>query len=194
MDHHGTLGPMAKASDRDRKKLLLESTGMVTELLEALFDEPVDADRLKHESLEAGADNLIDVDVGHELLHRAALLRGRLTRRRYLYAESLIACDRLPEVVTAQLRHTDTPLGRALVAQDLVFRRKMLGHPRGTPMSCDEQVLNLIRSVDANRSYQILIDDVPVAVVDEWFLPAVLEVDSDFQTHLAARGRPASGS
>jgi chorismate-pyruvate lyase len=107
---------------------------------------------------------------------------------------ALIACDRLPEVVTAQLRHTDTPLGRALVAQDLIFRRRMLGHPRGTPMSCDEQVLNLIRSVDANRSYQILIEDVAVAVVDEWFLPAVLAVDSDFPAQLAARGRSASGS
>lgn len=172
---------MTEASDRDRKTLLLESTGMVTELLEALFDEPVDAERLKHELLEAGADNLINVDEGHELLHRAALLRGRVTRRPYLYAESLIACDRLPEGVTAQLRHTDTPLGRALVAQDLVFRRKMLGHPRGTPRSCDEQLFTLIRSVDAKRSYQILIDDVPVVVVDEWFLPAVLDSTRTFR-------------
>jgi hypothetical protein len=42
-------------------------------------------------------------------------------------------------------------------------------------MSSDEQLLNLIRSVDAKRSYQILIDDVPVVAVDEWFLPAALD-------------------
>jgi chorismate-pyruvate lyase len=166
---------MIGASDRDRRKLLLDSTGMVTELLEALFDEPIDAERIMHESLIAGANNTFDLDEGHELLHRAALLRGRVTRRPYLYAESLIACDRLPEAVTAQLRHTVTPLGRALVAQDLVFRRKMLGQPRGTPRSSDEELLTLIRSVDAKRSYQILIDDVPVVAVDEWFLPAALD-------------------
>jgi chorismate-pyruvate lyase len=171
---------MARASDRDRKQLLLESSGMVTELLEALFDEPIDAERLEHESLEAGADNLVNVDKG-ELLHRAALLRGRVTRRPYLYAESLIACDRLPEAVTAQLRDTVTPLGRALVAQDLVFRRKMLGQPRGTPRSSDEELLTLIRSVDAKRSYQILIDDVPVVAIDEWFLPAALDPTRTFR-------------
>jgi chorismate-pyruvate lyase len=166
---------VTNASDRDRKELLLESSGMVTELLEALFNEPVDAERLRHESFEARADNPINLDEGCELLHRAALLRGRVTRRPYLYAESLIACDRLPQAVTALLRKTDTPLGRALLAQDLVFRRKMLGPPRSSPMSSDEQLLNLIRSVDAKRSYQILIDDVPVVAVDEWFLPAALD-------------------
>jgi hypothetical protein len=51
----------------------------------------------------------------------------------------------------------------------------MLGEPRGNPMNVDEQLLTLIRSVDAKRSYQILINDVTVAAVDEWFLPAALD-------------------
>jgi chorismate-pyruvate lyase len=166
---------MIGASDRDRRKLLLDSTGMVTELLEALFDEPIDAERIMHESLRAGANNTFDLDEGHELLHRAALLRGRVTGARYLYAESLIASKRLPENVTAQLWDTDTPLGRALVAAGLEFRRTLLGEPHGKPMNVDEQLLTLIRSVDASRSYQILINNVPVATVDEWFLPAALD-------------------
>jgi chorismate-pyruvate lyase len=166
---------MIGASDRDLKALLLESTGMVTELLAALFDEPIDAERVMHESMRAGAGNLFNLDEGQELLHRAALLRGRVTGVRYLYAESLIACERLPETVTAQLWDTDTPLGRALVAGGVVFGRRMLGEPRANPMNVDEQLLTLIRSVDAKRSYQILISDVTVATVDEWFLPAALD-------------------
>jgi chorismate-pyruvate lyase len=166
---------MTSAPDRDLKRVLLESTGMLTELLEALFDEPVDAQRLKHEALEVGAHNSLNVDEGHELLYRAALLRGRATRTPYVYAESLIACDRLPEAVGTQLRRTDTPLGRALVAQGLAFTRKMLGQPCGIPMNSDEQLLALVRSADARRSYQILIDGVPVVAVEEWFLPAALD-------------------
>jgi chorismate-pyruvate lyase len=166
---------MIGASDRDRREFLLESTGMVTELLEALFNEPIDAERIMHESLRAGAKNMFNLDEGHEILHRAAVLRGRVTGVRYLYAESLIASERLPETVTAQLWDTDTPLGRALVAGGLVFRRRMLGEARGNPMNFDEQLLTLIRSVDAKRSYQILIDDVTVATVAEWFLPAALD-------------------
>jgi chorismate-pyruvate lyase len=157
------------------KKVLLESTGMLTELLEALFGEPVDAERLKHETWEVDSDNVINTDVGHELLHRTALLRGRATKTPYLYAESLIACDRLPKAVSTQLGHTDTPLGRALASQGIDFTRKMLGEPRGCPMSTDEQLLALVRSADAGRSYRILIDDVPVVAVDEWFLPAALD-------------------
>jgi chorismate-pyruvate lyase len=165
---------MTRSPDPDLKKLLLESTGMVTELLEALFDEPIDAERLAHESLVAGSESVINVDEGHELLHRTALLRGRVTRRPYLYAESLIASERLPQTVTAELWESNTPLGRALVAQGLVFRRRMLGKPRGNPMCSDEQLLSLIQRVDASRSYHILIDDVTVVAVDEWFLPAAL--------------------
>jgi chorismate-pyruvate lyase len=165
---------MTRSPDWDRRDVLLGSTGLLTELLEELSGEPIDAERILHESVAIGPDGPIDVDEGHALLHRAALLRGRVTRTPYLYAESLIDCERLPEAVCAQLQHTNTPLGRALVAQGLEFRRAILGGPRRHPMSSDEQLLDLIRSADTTRSYRILIDDAAVIAVDEWFLPAAL--------------------
>ncbi len=162
-------------------QVLLESTGMVTELLEALSGEPVDAERTRHEIEAAGADNLFNLDDTHELLRRAALLRGRVTRTPYLYAESSIVCDRLPEEICAQLQNTNTPLGRALVEHGLSFRRTLLGQARCRPMSSDEQLLALIRKADANRSYLIVMDDVPAVAIDEWFLPAALHASHSFR-------------
>ena len=47
-------------------------------------------------------------------------------------------------------------------------------------MSSDEQLLALIREADANRSYLIVMDDVPVVAIDEWFLPAALDASHSF--------------
>ncbi len=165
---------MTSASDRDLQKVLLESTGMVTELLEALSGEPIAAERLRHETVAAAADNPINIDEGHELLHRSALLRGLMTHTPYLYAESVIACNRLPVGTCMQLQQTNVPIGRALAARGLSFRRTPLGEPRCPPMSSDEELLALIRSADTKRSYSIIIDDVSAIVIDEWFLPAAV--------------------
>lgn len=168
-------------SDRDPREVLLESTGMVTELLETLSGEPIDAGRTHHEIVPASAYNLINPDKPRELLHRAAVLQGRVTRTPYLYAESFVACHCLPEAVCTQLQNTNTPLGRALVAHGLSFRRRRLSEPRCRPMSSDEQLLALIRSADASRSYLIDVNDVPVIAIDEWFLPAALDAGRGFR-------------
>lgn len=166
---------MTSGSDRERRKVLLESTGMVTELLEALSGEPIDAERMWHEMVSADAANLVSADKGHKLLHRVALLRGRVTHKPYLYAESFIACHRLPEAICSQLEQTNAPLGRTLAANGLNFRRTLLSEPLGRPMSSDEHLLALIRSANAERSYLIFIEDAPAIAIDEWFLPAALE-------------------
>jgi chorismate-pyruvate lyase len=166
---------MASGSDRERRKVLLESTGMVTELLETVSGEPIDAERMWHEMVAADSANLISVDRGHKLLHRVALLRGRVTHKPYLYAESFIACHRLPEAICSQLQRTNAPLGRTLASNGLSFRRTLLGEPLGRPMSSDEDLLALIRSANAERSYLIFIDDAPLIAINEWFLPAALQ-------------------
>jgi chorismate-pyruvate lyase len=166
---------MTSGSDRERRKVLLESTWMVTELLESLSGEPIDAERLCHEKVASDAANPVSVDKGHKLLHRIALLRGRVTHKAYLYAESFIDCHRLPEAICSQLQKTNAPLGRTLAANGLSVRRTLLSEPLGRPMSSDEHLLALIRSANAERSYLISIDDAPVIAIGEWFLPAALE-------------------
>ncbi len=166
---------MTNPGGRGFGEALFVSGLTVTELLEDLCGEPICADRIRHQSGIADAQCPLGLEVGAALIRRAVLLCGRHTAKPYLYAESRIACDRLPEKVCAQLGHTDTPIGRALAECSLGFNREPLGEPNGPPTDADAHVIDLIRRAGFKRAYLIVIDRVPVIAVDEWFLPAALD-------------------
>ena len=80
---------------------LRQAGATVTAFLEELVGEPIDAHERRHFMIEAGTPNLLGVAVGHPLLRRSTILRGRRSAQSYVYAESLLdpqpsSCRRLP--------------------------------------------------------------------------------------------------
>ena len=69
---------------------LRSDRGTVTEFLEHLAGEPIDADIVSQHTGPADHGD-IGLPPDRELVRRAVLLTGRMTRRRFVYAESAIA-------------------------------------------------------------------------------------------------------
>jgi chorismate-pyruvate lyase len=152
--------------------------GSVTELLERLAGEPVDADIRRQTRGPAPTGEPLGLPAGSEVVERAVLLRGRVTSRDYVYAETLIAPASIPTSVDRRLEQTRDPIGRVLGNHGLVIRRQPLPGPVAVAHA-DAPTAALLTTAVFSRRYRILIRGIPAFAVNEWFLDAVADVLGD---------------
>jgi chorismate-pyruvate lyase len=169
------MSEVRHAGTPEVRAALSRSRGTVTEFLETLAGERIDADVVSQRAEPAGHDNPLGLgpDAGL-LLRRAVLLIGRTSGRPFVYAESTIALGRLPEGVRHRLEQSRDPIGRVLLDHHLRIRREPLAGPLVAP-SIGGEIASLVRGASLSRRYRIRIADEPAIVVSEWFLGAVTE-------------------
>ncbi len=155
----------------DLAATLRRDRGPVTELLEHLAGETIDAEILSQHTGPADHDNSLGLPPHQELIRRAVLLTGRVTRRRFVYAESAIAADRLPTMVRNRLEISNDPIGRVLRDHRLQIRREVLADPV-SPGEIGGDIVALLRTSALCRRYRLVIGRSPAMVVSEWFLQA----------------------
>jgi chorismate-pyruvate lyase len=106
---------MVLVANRSNLRAALDRTsGTVTDFLEQLVGEKIDAHTHHHDIVVAHNANGLRVEEGQSLLQRAATLRGRTSGRSYVYAESVIVIGRLPTGFCNQLETGTDPIGRIL--------------------------------------------------------------------------------
>lgn len=95
------------------QRILLTTDGTLTHILEAYSFEQIQVAKLA-EGLVVLAHDLpvMQVKKGTEVIARKILLRGKISRKNYIYAESIIIPDRLDEKFRKELLHTKTPIGK----------------------------------------------------------------------------------
>jgi chorismate-pyruvate lyase len=157
------------------QQLLLDNPGTVTHLLENLTGEVIFADVVRQYTIQASTGNELGVTVGHPMTHRMAVLRGRTTDLPYLYAESTFLPERLPERARAQLKRSNEPIGRVLVASGLRTGRDVL--PQPNPLGADalSTIDGLASQIVSSRAYRLSIDGLPIFAIREWFFSSVLQ-------------------
>lgn len=153
------------------KAALDRTSGTVTDFLEQLVGEKIDAHAHRHDIIEAHNANGLGVEEGEPLLHRAATLRGRTSRRSYVYAESIIVVGRLPTGFGTQLETSTDPIGRILEEMGIAVTRQGVGEPAGAPRpNSDVTVGDYLLA----RTYRIDSEQTPVMIITEWFLKTLI--------------------
>lgn len=145
--------------------------GSVTELLQQLAGEPVDADVRAQWSAPAARDNPLGLDAGADMVRRTVVLRGRNTGRAFVYAESAIAPARIPPPVRRRLEQSRDPIGRILTEHLLTGQRELLPDPASADYA-DATIARQLAAAPLSRRYRIVLGTGPAFAVDEWFLPA----------------------
>lgn len=157
-------------AERSALRAALESTsGTVTDFLEQLVGETIDARAHHHDLIGAPPSNNLRVAEGEPLLQRAATLRGRISGSSYVYAESVIVLRRLPTRFRLRLESTIDPIGRILSEMGIVVTRENLVESHGfdfSPCSGAMQVGDYLLA----RTYRLDSGQTPLMVITEWFL------------------------
>ena len=146
--------------------------GSVTEFLEHLADEPIDAQVLSQGTGPAGNDNMLGLVRADELIRRSVLLTGRTSGRPFVYAESWLAAARLPDSVRLRLEASRDPIGRVLAECGLSIGREPLAGPV-VPSDATARFAGLLGGAALSRRYRMTLDSRPAIVVNEWFLQTV---------------------
>lgn len=109
------------------QRSLLVTDGTVTKLLEAHHAEPVAIETLRQDTMRLSADDgWLDACAGAAVINREVALRGARSGRVYVWAETLLVADRLPDSVRAGLQANPGGLGRILSESRLETRREIL--------------------------------------------------------------------
>jgi chorismate-pyruvate lyase len=169
--------------------MLRQSTGTVTELIEAATGEPLRAEVLRRETVTATVDDGLGDVPGQPRCQRVAVLRGSESEVAYLYAESVFVAERLPGSARRQLEGTDDPIGRVLVAHGLRLATEPLAPPAP---SSPAPALTASGGDDVvwARAYLLLVDGTPVFAIREWFFRPVLDALARPAAARTAAARP----
>ena len=163
-------GPRSDRAISALERVLPAIGGTVTEVLELYVGEPLRATRLYQQtSLCTEPVPVLALGAGERVLERRVLLRGAATSVPVLYAESLIALDRLAAPIRQGLLTTDQPIGRLIRDNRLEAFREHLScariqAPRAAAyFGTQAQVPHLV------RTYRMSSAGRPIMLITEWF-------------------------
>lgn len=161
---------LARPAPGPLQQVLLTTDGNVGRILEAYTGGPIEAVKLEQYSAPCPEEpTALDLATGDEVLWRRALLRASTTHQSLLYAEAMIAVDRLHPVVREGLLTTSETIGRLLLAIRAETFREILSsstEPAGA--------LGAHFGVDEDdclfeRTYRIIADGQPMVLITERF-------------------------
>ena len=94
------------------QSILLKANGTVTAMLEAYFSEPIQVVKLSENlvKMELKLPN-IKLNKEEQVIAREVLLQGKMSRRNFIYADSLILINN-DERFSSELLNTKIPIGK----------------------------------------------------------------------------------
>ena len=169
IDTLGNLNALGVDSLPALQRVLLVTDGTLTEILEAYFCERICLVKVAQRVIAATASHaLLDPIPGESLIERKILLQGERSGTNYVYADSLVAVDRLPSSFRDGL-NSDTPLGRLWLEHRLETFKQMHGVHRQAAnelsryFECAETEPLLV------RTYRVISGSSVVMVISEYF-------------------------
>jgi chorismate-pyruvate lyase len=161
------------------QRVLLVTDGTLTEILEAMVLERIRLVKVSQRVIPAAASHaLLEPNPGESLIERKILLQGERSHRHYVYAESLIAVDRLSQSFRDELLGSGTPLGRLWLEHKLETFKE-LKEVRCQPAN---GLCHYFDCADTTpllaRTYRVLSASKPAMVITEYF-PAAYRFSVD---------------
>jgi chorismate-pyruvate lyase len=102
------------------QKILMITDGTLTKLLESYVNETLQVVKLSEEITPAPfAIPSLVLSAGKKIIQRKILLQGTESRNNWLYADSLIVPDRLPEAFRDRLLLSREPIGKLWIEHKL---------------------------------------------------------------------------
>jgi chorismate-pyruvate lyase len=109
------------------QRVLLVTDGTLTEILEASFLERIQLIKVTQQVVKAKKEHFhLEPRDEETVMERQIILRGSESGRNYVYAESLIAVDRLGAALSEELLNSQVPLGRLWLEHKLETFKEMV--------------------------------------------------------------------
>jgi chorismate-pyruvate lyase len=158
-------------------RMLLACDGTLVDALEAAFHESIKIVKLGNTTSRISAPVAdLRLEIGQYLLCRKVIIVGEQTGRKYVFAETMLALERVPPAFQRELYESDKPIGKIWFDHGLEGRKELLSIEK-LPSVSIEQILQSHQGI-ITRRYRLTSGGAPIMVIAESF-PARLSLESD---------------
>ncbi|MGB9151735.1 MAG: chorismate pyruvate-lyase family protein [Alphaproteobacteria bacterium] len=152
------------------QRILLITDGTLTEILEAAHLEPIRLIKIAQERIPATAAHASLAPAPQEnMLTRKILLQGARSGTCYVYAESVIAVERLSPAFQDELLNSDIPLGRLWIKHRLETFKEAPTFDRHPGNDLGDYFAYTEPASILARSYRVFSAAKPVMLITEYF-------------------------
>jgi chorismate-pyruvate lyase len=152
------------------QRILLTTDGTLTEILEAYLFEKIQVQKLSQGliTLKDGIKPL-NVKIGASVIEREILLQGKVSRKNFIYAKSIIVPDRFDKNVQEELEHSKKPVGQLWLEykvetfKEIIDSGKQAAHELAVHFNIAENDLILY------RTYRVFSNKKPIMMITEKF-------------------------
>ena len=152
------------------QRILLTTDGTVTEILEAYLLENIKVVKLSEKTVTTVEDILpLGVKPGLEVIDRKILLQGKISRKNFIYAESILIPERLDEKLKYGLTNSKEPMGRLWLEnkietfKEIIDSREEAAGPLGDYFTINPEDKLL------SRTYIVYSQRQPITMITEKF-------------------------
>lgn len=164
------LGPVNLRALTPFQRALLVIDGTVTRFIEVYTLEPVETIRINQVRFHIDEDNQwLDVQKGAEVGLRRVYIKGKISDALYVYAHASVALDRIPKEIRKRLEIQGESLGRVINDNRLETRREVLWYGKEHLDDLPEAVRELCDGSFLSRTYRIIHEGKPIALINEKF-------------------------
>ncbi|HBB32147.1 MAG TPA: DUF98 domain-containing protein [Cyanobacteria bacterium UBA8803] len=152
------------------QRILLTTDGTLTDILEAYLFEQIQVIKLSEEFIAIShALPLMGLKEGAEVIERKIFLQGKISRKKYIYAESIIVPERLDEHFRHELLKTRTPIGKIWFEQRVETFKEIVDSAK-EPANTLASHFKIEPSENMlSRTYRVFSNRQPVMMITEKF-------------------------
>lgn len=152
------------------QRILLTTDGTLTEILEAYLFEKIQVEKLFQGTITLNQDiELMDLKKGERVIERKILLQGKVSRKNFVYAQSIIVPERFHKEIQEQLEVSRKPVGQLWLEHKIETFREIID-------SGKEQVNELSgyfhiseKETLLYRTYRVYSNRKPIIMITEKF-------------------------
>ncbi|WP_013321293.1 chorismate--pyruvate lyase family protein [Gloeothece verrucosa] len=152
------------------QRIILTTDGTLTEILEAYLYEKIQLVKLSQEIVASAQEiKALDLNIGTNIMNRKVLLQGKISRRNWIYAESVIVPARLDEIYRERLLKSQEPIGRLWLEHRVETFKEIIDSKRELAGELSDYFL--IKSEDKllSRTYRVFSKGQPIMMITEKF-------------------------
>ena len=152
------------------QRILLTTDGTVTDILEAYAFEQIRIVKLSEKLVLLDQDILpMGLKKGTEVIARKILLQGKISRKNFVYAESIIVPEKLDDQFKEALLETKTPIGKIWFEQRVETFKEILEASKEPAEGLSSYFGVEPSDSLLSRTYQVITNRKPVMMITEKF-------------------------
>jgi chorismate-pyruvate lyase len=164
------LGELVLEELSPLQRILLSADGTLTKLLEVYLGETMQIVKLLEDVFPATAPvEALALEAGNNIIERKILLQGKLSRRKWMYADSIIVLDRISQTFQAQLLHSHVPIGKLWLEHKVETFKELITARRENAGDLAEHFDIESDASLLSRSYRVFCGGIPVMLITEKF-------------------------